>query len=31
MVPGVARRFEAPNDVRRWLERIAKEDGSARS
>jgi len=30
MVPGVARRFEAPSDVRRWLERIAtKEDGNA--
>lgn len=26
MVPGVAQRFEAPSDVRRWLERIAKED-----
>jgi trehalose 6-phosphate phosphatase len=29
MVPGVAQRFEAPSDVRRWLERIAK-DGSER-
>jgi trehalose 6-phosphate phosphatase len=29
MVPGVAQRFEAPSDVRRWLERIAKEDGTA--
>lgn len=31
MVPGVAQRFEAPSDVRRWLERIAKQDGSAQS
>ncbi|HET7679834.1 MAG TPA: trehalose-phosphatase [Xanthobacteraceae bacterium] len=29
MVPGVAQRFEAPSDVRRWLEHIAK-DGSGR-
>jgi trehalose 6-phosphate phosphatase len=29
MVPGVAQRFEAPSDVRRWLERIAKENGVA--
>lgn len=29
MVPGVAQRFEAPSDVRRWLERIAKGDGTA--
>jgi trehalose 6-phosphate phosphatase len=28
MVPGVARRFETPSDVRRWLERIAKSNGS---
>ena len=28
-VPGVAQRFEAPSDVRRWLEHIAK-DGAAR-
>jgi len=28
MVPGVARRFETPGDVRRWLERIAKSNGS---
>ncbi len=27
MVPGVAQRFEAPGDVRRWLERLAKIDG----
>jgi trehalose 6-phosphate phosphatase len=25
MVPGVAQRFETPSDVRRWLERIAKD------
>ena len=31
MVPGVAQRFETPGDVRRWLERIAKEDGFARA
>jgi trehalose 6-phosphate phosphatase len=31
MVPGVVERFEAPADVRRWLERIAnKDDGHAR-
>jgi trehalose 6-phosphate phosphatase len=29
MVPGVAQRFEAPSDVRRWLEHIAKLDGTA--
>jgi trehalose 6-phosphate phosphatase len=28
MVPGVAKRFETPSDVRRWLERIAKSNGS---
>jgi trehalose 6-phosphate phosphatase len=28
MVAGVAKRFETPNDVRRWLERIAKGNGS---
>jgi trehalose 6-phosphate phosphatase len=28
MVPGVARRFETPSDVRRWLERIAKSNGA---
>ena len=28
MVPGVAHRFETPSDVRRWLERIAR-DGAA--
>jgi trehalose 6-phosphate phosphatase len=28
MVPGVAKRFETPNDVRRWLERIAKSTGA---
>jgi trehalose 6-phosphate phosphatase len=27
MVPGVTQRFEAPTDVRRWLERLAKADG----
>jgi trehalose 6-phosphate phosphatase len=27
MAPGVAQRFEAPSDVRRWLERIARDDG----
>ena len=26
MVPGVAQRFEAPSDVRRWLERIVRDD-----
>jgi trehalose 6-phosphate phosphatase len=26
MVPGVTQRFEAPSDVRRWLERIVKDD-----
>lgn len=29
MVPGVAERFEAPTDVRRWLERIAAKDDLA--
>jgi trehalose 6-phosphate phosphatase len=28
MVPGVAKRFETPSDVRRWLERIAKSTGA---
>jgi trehalose 6-phosphate phosphatase len=28
MVPGVAKRFETPSDVRRWLERLAKSNGS---
>jgi trehalose 6-phosphate phosphatase len=28
LVPGVSRRFETPTDVRRWLERIAKTNGS---
>jgi trehalose 6-phosphate phosphatase len=28
MVPGVAKRFETPSDVRRWLERIAKSNGA---
>ncbi len=28
MVPGVTQRFETPTDVRRWLERIAKNDES---
>jgi trehalose 6-phosphate phosphatase len=28
MVPGVGKRFETPSDVRRWLERIAKSNGS---
>jgi trehalose 6-phosphate phosphatase len=28
MVPGVAKRFETPGDVRRWLERIAKSTGA---
>jgi trehalose 6-phosphate phosphatase len=28
MVPGVSRRFETPSDVRRWLERLAKANGS---
>lgn len=28
MVPGVSRRFETPSDVRRWLEQIAKGNGS---
>ena len=27
MVPGVAERFEAPSDVRRWLERLVKNGG----
>ena len=31
MVPGVAERFEAPSDVRRWLERLAKHNGNAQS
>jgi trehalose 6-phosphate phosphatase len=31
MVPGVVQRFEAPSDVRRWLERIAKENVTVRS
>jgi trehalose 6-phosphate phosphatase len=31
MVPGVAKRFETPSDVRRWLERIARTDGSGGS
>jgi hypothetical protein len=26
----VSRRFETPTDVRRWLERIAKTNGSAK-
>jgi trehalose 6-phosphate phosphatase len=26
MVPGVAKRFETPSDVRRWLERLAKSE-----
>lgn len=30
MVPGVVQRFETPSDVRRWLERIAK-NGAAES
>jgi trehalose 6-phosphate phosphatase len=30
MVPGVAQRFEAPSDVRRWLEHIAR-DGPGRT
>jgi trehalose 6-phosphate phosphatase len=29
MVPGVTQRFEAPSDVRRWLERLVKDDGTA--
>ncbi len=29
MVPGVTQRFEAPIDVRRWLERIAKGEEAA--
>jgi trehalose 6-phosphate phosphatase len=28
MVPGVAKRFETPSDVRRWLERLAKSNGA---
>jgi trehalose 6-phosphate phosphatase len=28
MVAGVGKRFETPSDVRRWLERIAKSNGS---
>jgi trehalose 6-phosphate phosphatase len=31
MVPGVTERFEAPTDVRRWLERLCKDDQMASS
>jgi trehalose 6-phosphate phosphatase len=30
MVPGVATRFEAPSDVRRWLEDLCKKNSKAK-
>ena len=31
MVPGVAERFEAPSDVRRWLDRLTKNGGASQT